>query len=69
MAALISKTVLSSEVNFIGHIKVQTKSWNDAQTSENVQNLDLLWKNAFIVVMDEMLNMQKEEDRLRWLSK
>ena len=37
-----------SEMNFVGCAKVQTKSWNDAQTSENVQNLEFLPKNAFI---------------------
>jgi len=48
---------LSLELNFVDCAKVQTKSWNDAQTSkndaqtsENVQNLKLLQKNAFILM-------------------
>jgi len=44
----VKEFVLSSEANFVGHTKVQTKSWTHAQTSEDVQNLDLLRKNAFI---------------------
>jgi hypothetical protein len=35
-------------MNFVGCAKVQTKNWNDAQTSENVQNLEFLLKNALI---------------------
>ena len=37
-----------SEMNFVG-CKGQTKSWNDVQTSENMQNLEFLPKNAFIL--------------------
>ena len=36
------------EVTFVGCAKVQTKSWNDAQTFENGQNLEFLPKIAFI---------------------
>ena len=34
-------------MNFVGCTKVQTKSWNDAQTSENIEFLP---KNAFILM-------------------
>ena len=37
-------------MNFVGCTKVQTKSGNDAQTSEIVQNLGFLPKNAFIKI-------------------
>ena len=40
---------LSSDVNLIGHTKVQIKSWNDTQTSENVQNLEFLPINTVTV--------------------
>ena len=39
-----------SEMNFVG-CKGQTKSWNDVQTSENMQNFELVPKNAFIAVV------------------